>query len=68
MSDKANSDVRLAHTEAHLEHVMKELDIVRHSILRLRDEHRTDFRLLFASIVTAALGLSGILARAAGWL
>jgi len=34
----------------------------------LRSEARTDFRLLFAAIISVALGLAGIMAKGFNWL
>ena len=41
---------------------------IKTDVRALRDEARSDFRLLFAAIIAVALGLAGLLAKGFHWL
>jgi septal ring factor EnvC (AmiA/AmiB activator) len=52
---------RVARLEAGIEYVYSELKI-------LSQRQITDFRLMFGSLITVAIGLSGMMAKGFGWL
>jgi hypothetical protein len=59
---------RIAKLEAAVDHIQKDIGDIKLDIRSLRDNARTDFRLLFGALILAALGLAGIMARGFHWL
>lgn len=59
---------RVAKLETHIEYVRRDLDELRVDFREHRKETRTDFRLLFGALITAALGLAGMMGKGFGWL
>lgn len=49
-------------------HVQRELSDIKADVRGLRTDARTDFRLLFGSLIAVALGLAGLMAKGFGWL
>jgi hypothetical protein len=54
--------------EADMSHVQKDIGEMKVDISQIRDRQDRDFRVLFGSLVTAALGLGGLMAKGFGWL
>lgn len=61
-------EARVAKLEAVLEHIGREMTDMKADIRTLRDNARTDFRVLFGAIIAVALGLAGLLAKGFHWL
>lgn len=72
-------EARVARLEASLSHVEADVHEIRGDLKELRRENQssakelrrdaqTDFRLMFGTLVSVALGLSGIMAKGFGWL
>jgi hypothetical protein len=61
-------EARVAKVEASLEHIQTDISDVKGDIRSLRDNARTDFRLLFGAIIAVALGLAGLMAKGFHWL
>lgn len=59
---------RLAKLEAAVEHIQRDIGDLKIDARSLRDNARTDFRVLFAAIIFTALGLAGLMARGFHWL
>jgi hypothetical protein len=60
-------EARLAKVEAALDHIGREMSDVKTDVRSLRDNARTDFRLVFAAIIAATLGLAGLMAKGFHW-
>lgn len=60
-------EARVAKLEATLEHIGREMSDVKADVRTLRDNARTDFRVLFGAIIAVALGLAGLLAKGFHW-
>ncbi|RXN85426.1 hypothetical protein C7R54_23375 [Achromobacter aloeverae] len=65
--DGRGTEVRLAKLEATTEHIQRDLSDLRTEVRGLRTEVRADFRLLFGTILTAAVGLAGLMVKLLGW-
>jgi hypothetical protein len=61
-------EARVAALEAHVAHIRGDVTDIKLDIRKIRDEARTDFRLLFGALIVLALGLAGLMARGFGWL
>ena len=61
-------EARVAKLEAVLEHIGREMTDMKADIRTLRDNARTDSRVLFGAIIAVALGLAGLLAKGFHWL
>jgi hypothetical protein len=61
-------EARLAKVEAAVEYIQRDMSEIRTDVRALRDNARTDFRLLFGAIIFVALGLAGLMARGFHWL
>jgi hypothetical protein len=59
---------RVAKLEAAVEHIQRDTTDIKTDMRTLRDNARTDFRLLFSAIIVVALGLAGLMARGFHWL
>ncbi|MCO5129770.1 MAG: hypothetical protein M9932_04305 [Xanthobacteraceae bacterium] len=60
-------EARVAKLEATLEHIGREMSDIKVDVRTLRDNARTDFRVLFGAIIAVALGLAGLLAKGFHW-
>ncbi|HCT5193988.1 TPA: hypothetical protein OTZ41_001005 [Raoultella ornithinolytica] len=56
---------RLESEVGHINGAMKELG---NDVKELRRDSRTDFRLLFGSLIAVALGLAGLMAKGFHWI
>jgi hypothetical protein len=61
-------EARVAKLEAGIEFIGREITEIKNDVRSLRDNARTDFRVLFGAIIVAALGLAGIIAKGFHWL
>ncbi|MGV8886682.1 MAG: hypothetical protein ACOH2P_01140 [Pseudomonas sp.] len=59
---------RVSKLETHIEYVRRDLGELRVDFREHRKETRTDFRLLFSALITAALGLAAMMGKGFGWL
>lgn len=59
---------RVSKLETHIEYVRRDLGDLRIDFREQRQEARTDFRLLFGALITAALGLAAVMGKGFGWL
>lgn len=57
----------MAKVEASLEHIGREMSDVKTELRSLRDNARTDFRVVFGAIIAVALGLAGMMAKGFHW-
>jgi hypothetical protein len=60
-------EARVAKVEASLEHIRSDITDIKTDLRGVRDNARTDFRLLFGAIITVAIGLAGIMAKGFHW-
>jgi hypothetical protein len=61
-------EARLAKVEAALEHIGREMTDIKGDVRTLRDNARTDFRILFGAVIAVAIGLAGLMAKGFHWL
>jgi hypothetical protein len=61
-------EARVAKLEAAVEHIQRDTTDIKTDVRSLRDNARTDFRVLFGAIIVVALGLAGMMARGFHWL
>jgi hypothetical protein len=59
---------RVAKLEAAVEHIQQDIGEIKSDVRTLRDNARSDFRILFAAIIAVAVGLAGMMARGFHWL
>lgn len=59
---------RLARIEAVLEYVQRDVGELKSDVREMRQEHRSDFRMLFSAIITLALGMATMMAKTFDWL
>jgi hypothetical protein len=61
-------EARVAKLEAAVEHMQGGIAEIKQDVRSLRVDARTDFRILFGSLIALALGLAGIMAKGFHWL
>ena len=61
-------EARVAVLEAHVGHIETDIADIKRDLGGLRDNARTDFRILFGALIAVALGLAGLLAKGFGWI
>jgi uncharacterized protein YydD (DUF2326 family) len=54
--------------EAAVEHIQRDLTELKADVRSHRKETARDFRILFSAIITVALGLASVIAKAFHWL
>jgi hypothetical protein len=54
--------------EADVSHLQKDVGEMKIDIGQIRERQDRDFRILFGSLVTVALGLGSLMAKGFGWL
>ncbi|CAH0255216.1 hypothetical protein E3Z27_19360 [Pseudomonas mediterranea] len=59
---------RVVKLETHVEYIRHELNGMGVDLREHRTETRLDFRVLFAALIVASLGLAGMMAKGFGWL
>ena len=63
---KLESDV--SHIQSDIREIKLDLREMRQDVKDIRAEARTDFRLLFGSLIGVAVGLTTIMAKGFGWI
>jgi hypothetical protein len=63
---KLESDV--AHIQSDVHEIKVDLREIRQDLRDIRLEARTDFRVLFSSLIGVALGLAALMAKGFGWI
>ncbi|WP_058912873.1 hypothetical protein [Entomohabitans teleogrylli] len=63
-----STDSRLSRIEADIDHVKSMLRDIKDDAREVRQDMRSDFKLLFGALIAAVLGLAGIMAHGFGWL
>ncbi len=61
-------EARVAKLEAATEHMREDVRDIKVDLRSIRDNARTDFRLLFGALIAVALGLAGLMAHGFKWL
>jgi hypothetical protein len=65
-------DDRIARVETNVEHLQRDVDALKTDVRAIRADintiRTTDFRLIFAAIITVALGLAGLMAKGFQWV
>ncbi|HBT4704298.1 TPA: hypothetical protein M4Z39_003371 [Klebsiella variicola] len=59
---------KLSRLESEVEHIKGTMRELGNDLKELRRDSRSDFRLLFGSLITVALGLAGLMAKGFHWL
>lgn len=59
---------RVARLEASVAHIERDIAEIRSDIKELRKADEVNFRLLFAALIAATLGLAGLMAKGFLWL
>ncbi len=59
---------RVARLESDVENIKITLSDIKSDVREIKRDARTDFRLLFGTIITVALGLAGLMAKGFHWL
>jgi tetrahydromethanopterin S-methyltransferase subunit F len=59
---------RVAKLESDAEHIKNTLTDIKYDIRDIKKDARVDFRLIFAAIISVALGLAGLMAKGFHWL
>ena len=54
--------------EADVSHLQKDFGEMKVDVSQIRERQDRDFRILFGSLITVALGLGGLMAKGFGWL
>ncbi|EPV0761201.1 hypothetical protein [Klebsiella quasipneumoniae] len=63
-----NMESKLSRLESEVEHIKGTMRELGNDLKELRRDSRSDFRLLFGSLITVALGLAGLMAKGFHWL
>jgi hypothetical protein len=63
---KLQSDV--AHIQSDIREIKLDLREIRQDVKDIRAEARTDFRVLFGSLISVAVGLAAVMAKGFGWI
>ncbi|MGJ5822098.1 hypothetical protein ACSBQS_05600 [Serratia sp. H402Y] len=61
-------EARVAKLESDVEYIKRDISEIKTDIKELRTIQRSDFHKLFGSLIAAAIGLAGIMAKGFGWL
>lgn len=61
-------EARVAKLEASVGYIEREITDLKTEVRGLRSDARSDFRILFGSLITLAIGLTGLMAKGFGWL
>ncbi|EKN3681986.1 hypothetical protein OU500_000369 [Yersinia enterocolitica] len=67
---------RIARLESDVSYIKRDIGDIKTDIRQIRDtdlkdirqDMKTDFRIIFAAIITVAIGLAGIMGKGFGWL
>ena len=61
-------DARIAELESNVDHIQSDTREIKQDIREMKVDARTDFRILFGSIIGVAIGLAGLMAKGFGWI
>jgi len=61
-------DARIAKLESDVDHIQSDTREIKQDIREMKVDARTDFRILFGSIIGVAIGLAGLMAKGFGWI
>ncbi len=61
-------EARVAKLEAAIEHIQTDIADIKGDVRSLRDNARTDFRVLFGAVIAVALGLAALMAKGFHWV
>jgi len=53
---------------ADVEPIQSDIREIKQDIREIKVDARTDFRILFGSLITVAIGLAGLMAKGFGWI
>ena len=60
-------EARVAKLEATVDHIQRDVGDIRTEVRTLRENARSDFRILFGAIIASTLGLAGLIAKGFQW-
>lgn len=66
--DDGGMEARVAKLEVAIEYVQRDIAEMKVDVRGLRDDMRSDFRILFGAVIAVAIGLAGLMAKGFGWL
>jgi hypothetical protein len=58
----------VGHIKEHVSELAREQKTFRAEMNEFRTRHERDFRILFAALISVALGLSAVMAKGFGWI
>ena len=61
-------DARIAKLESDVDHIQSDTREIKQDIREMKVDARSDFRILFGSIIGVAIGLAGLMAKGFGWI
>ncbi len=61
-------EARVAKLESSTEYIQREITDIKVDVREIRNNQRTDFRLLFGALITVAIGLASLIAKGFGWI
>lgn len=61
-------EARVAVLENNVEHIKADIAEIKGDVKELARSHDRDFRILFAALITVAIGLAGMMAKGFHWL
>ncbi|HIF9333060.1 TPA: hypothetical protein ACX6RM_001307 [Photobacterium damselae] len=59
---------RVAKLESDVEYIKRDISDVKTDIREIRQKQERDFRFTFGAIITAAIGLAGLMAKGFNWI
>lgn len=61
-------EARVAKLESDVEYIKRDIREIKEDLKDIKKDAKSDFRTLFAALITVALGLAGMMAKGFGWL
>ncbi len=68
MSRIAKLESNVAHIQSDVREIKQDLREIRQDVKDIRIDARSDFRLMFGSLIGVALGLAALMAKGFGWI
>jgi hypothetical protein len=59
---------RIAKLESDVAHIQADIREIKQDLREMRQDARTDFRVLFGSLIGVAVGLAAVMAKGFGWI